>query len=272
MFGAIIGDIIGSVYEFSPIKTKVFPLFSRFSHPTDDSVMTVAVACACADTLCRDIDLFKRAAVLRMNEAGRLYPDAGYGGRFSAWLKSEVKKPYNSFGNGSAMRVSAVAWSALDLAQAELYAKLSAEVTHNHPEGIKGAQAAAAAVFLARAGKSKKEIKAYIEKNYYKLDFTLDGIRDKSFFDVTCQGSVPQALVCFLEADSFEDAVRNAVSLGGDADTQAAIAGAAAEAYFGIPEDIMQAGLSYLDDFLLSCCRRWFNAFFSGKASFPRLK
>lgn len=240
MLGAIIGDVVGSLYEFKSDKTKDFPLLAQGSRLTDNSIMTIAVGYACADSDLNNEKDFKSSVAWYMRRIGRQYPDAGYGGMFARWLMSDIMPPYNSFGNGSAMRVSPVAWVARSLEEAEKLAKWSAEVTHNHPEGIKGAQAIASAIFLAREGKSKSEIKEYIEKNYYSLDFTLDEIRPSYKFDVTCQGSVPQAIQCFLESTDFEDAIRNAISLGGDGDTQAAMAGAIAEAFYGIPENIKQ--------------------------------
>jgi type I restriction enzyme M protein len=212
--------------------------------------MTIAVGCACASSNCKNEWEFKRSVVEMMQELGRLYPDAGYGSMFFRWLQSSDPKPYNSYGNGSAMRVSPVAWAAETLEEAETLAQWSAEVTHDHPEGIKGAQAVAAAIFMARNGAEKEEIRAYIQENYYDLDFTLDEIRPGYRFDVTCQGSVPEAIVCFLEADGFEDAIRNAISLGGDGDTQAAMAGAIAEAYYGIPDDLQEEIFEYMDETL----------------------
>ena len=250
MLGAIIGDIVGSPYEFSSKKTKDFLLFQPSCRPTDDSVMTIAVGCACVSSNYKDEREFKRLLTELMQELGRIYPDAGYGGMFYRWLRSHSPKPYNSFGNGSAMRVSPVAWVAESLEEAETLAKWSAEITHSHPEGIKGAQAVAAAIFMARNGADQEEIRGYIQENYYDLSFTLDEIRPGYRFDVTCQGSVPQAIVCFLEAEDFEDAIRNAVSLGGDGDTQAAIAGSIAEAYFGIPEQLQEEAFQYIDDTL----------------------
>lgn len=250
MLGAIIGDIVGSPYEFESDKTKEFMLFSPHCRPTDDSIMTIAVGCACVEADCYDEDNFERTLVEKMRELGRMYRGAGYGGMFYRWLMSDHMQAYNSFGNGSAMRVSPTAYAVDTLEDVERLARWSAEVTHNHPEGVKGAQAVAAAIFLARTGSSKDEIKRYIEDKYYDLDFTLDDIREGYSFDVTCQGSVPQAIECFLEAEDYEDAIRNAVSLGGDADTQAAMAGAIAEAFFGIPDELQEEGLSYLDDTL----------------------
>lgn len=185
-----------------------------------------------------------------MRELGHQYPDAGYGGMFYRWVLGYLDEPYGSYGNGSAMRVSPVAWAVDTLEEVETLAKWSAEITHDHPEGIKGAQAVAAAIFLARTGADKEEIRNYIQENYYNLNFTLDEIRPRYRFDVTCQGSVPQAIVCFLEAEDFEDAIRNAVSLGGDCDTQAAMAGAIAEAYFGIPDDLQEEVFEYIDETL----------------------
>ncbi len=247
MIGAIIGDIVGSLYEFSSNKTKEFPLFQDGCRLTDDSYMTIAIGCACADANLDNERNFKTDVTYWMRRIGRLYPNVGYGGMFFRWLKSDIMPAYNSFGNGSAMRVSPVAWVAKTLEEAERLAAWSAEVTHNHHEGVKGAKAVAAAIFLARQGKSKEEIKVYIENNYYSLDFKLDDIRPTYEFDVTCQGSVPQAIQCFLESTDFEDAIRNAVSLGGDGDTQAAIAGAIAEAYYGIPNDIKDKVFEYFD-------------------------
>ena len=248
MLGAIIGDIVGSVFEFESDKTKDFELFTTKNRLTDDSMMTIAVGCGCAKADLSDEDDFKSWIIYYMRKIGRDFPSAGYGYHFFRWIKSDFMGAYNSFGNGSAMRVSPVAWAANSLEEVEKLAKWSAEVTHNHPEGVKGAQAVAAAIYLARIGKTKSEIKEYIEQNYYVLDFTLDEIRPTYEFDVTCQGSVPQAIQCFLESTDFEDAVRNAISLGGDGDTQAAMAGAIAEAYYGIPDDIKEKIFDFFDN------------------------
>lgn len=248
MLGAIIGDVVGSVYEFDSDKTKNFPLFSSGCSPTDDSLMTMAVGITCVSADTRNESEFKRTICSMMREIGRQYPDAGYGGRFFDWLMSDTMGAYGSYGNGSAMRVSPVAYAGSSLEEVERLAKWSAEVTHDHPEGIKGAQAVAAAIFLAKEGKSKDEIRSYIEEKYYDLDFTLDEIRPSYRFDVTCMGSVPQAIECFLEADDFEDAIRNAISLGGDGDTIAAMTGAIAEAYFDIPDEIQEEVMEYMDD------------------------
>lgn len=232
MYGAIIGDIVGSVYEWDRIKTKVFPLFSPKSTFTDDSVMTVAVARALLRSRREGLPV-RDAVTQEMQSFGRRYPDRGYGGRFGRWLWSDDPKPYGSYGNGSAMRVSPCALIARSLEEALELAAASAEATHNHPEGVKGAQAVAAAVFLARAGADKAEIRKHLRDHYYPLDRTLDEIRPGCRFDETCQGSVPEALTAFLESEDYEDAIRNAVSLGADSDTQAAIAGSIAWAYYG---------------------------------------
>ena len=233
MRGAIAGDVIGSRFEHFPFKYKEFPLFSRISRPTDDTVMTVAVA----EALLGDGNY--RAAFRRW---GHRYPRAGYGGSFRKWLAlpDEEAAPYGSFGNGSAMRVSPVAWLRNTVDDVLVEAERTALPTHNHPEGIKGAQAVALAVFLARTGAGKAELRTEIEGRFgYDLSRRLDDLRPTYRFDVTCQGSVPEALIAFLESTDWEDAVRNAVSLGGDADTQACMAGAVAEAFYGgVPAEI----------------------------------
>lgn len=231
MMGAIAGDIVGSVYEHHPIKTKDFPLFQPRSRFTDDSVLTVAVA----DALLGGRSY--RDAVLAW---GRRYPDAGYGSAFIRWLQADEPMPYQSWGNGSAMRAGPVGWAFDDEDEVLRQAKLSAEITHDHREGIKGAQATALAVYLARTGADKATIRARIGAEFgYDLARTVESIRPAYRFDVSCQGTVPEALIAFLDADSYEDAVRNAVSLGGDADTLACIAGAIAEAFYGgVPDPI----------------------------------
>lgn len=251
MFGAIIGDIIGSPYEFGSGKTKHFPLFLPECRPTDDSVMTIAVGCACVEANCHNEWEFKSTLAEKMRQLGRMYPDAGYGGMFYRWLMEEDAGAYGSYSNGSAMRVSPVAWAAESLEEALRLAKWSAEITHDHPQGIRGAQAVAAAIYLARTGSDQWQIQRYIEENFYDLDFALDAIRPGYGHDMTCEGSVPQAIRCFLEAEDYEDAVRNAVSLGGDGDTQAAIAGAIAEAFFGIPQVILEEAMEHVDDTLM---------------------
>ncbi len=253
MTGAILGDIIGSVYEHNNIKTKDFDFYTNHCMFTDDTVMTVAVAKALMnfeDVTTENVDEFKEYLIDTMHEIGRRYPDCGYGTMFYFWIIRKIREPYNSFGNGSAMRVSPVGWYAKKLEQAMLIAKATAEVTHNHPEGIKGAVVTAGAVFLARTGASMEEIKEFVSE-YYTIDFTVDEIRPTYKFDVTCQGTVPQAMQCFFESSDYEDAIRNAVSIGGDSDTLAAITGAVAHAFYGTDEDMKENAHYYLDDLLL---------------------
>jgi ADP-ribosylglycohydrolase len=241
MLGAIAGDVIGSVHEGAGTKTTDFPLFDEYCRFTDDTVLT----CAVAEKLLRGgdyVDLF--------HEYVREYPTAGYGGTFVRWVSAGKREPYNSWGNGSAMRVSPVGTICDTLEEVCAEARRSADVTHNHPEGVKGAQATAVAVFLARTGHDKPALKAHIETEYgYNLSERLDDIRAVYGFDVSCQGSVPQSIIAFLESTDFESAVRNAISLGGDADTMACIAGAIAEAYYGaVPNHIRLPVLERLDD------------------------
>ena len=239
MYGAILGDIIGSPYEFDMgDKTKNFPLFTEKSHFTDDTVMTLAIASAFLKIPTDATDeAIRREVITHLQAWGARYPHAGYGGMFRRWLRSSDPKPYGSYGNGSAMRVSSVAWLFDDLSIVRRMARLSAEVTHNHPEGIKGAVATASAIFLARTGHSKAEIKAYIERQFeYDLSRTCDDIRPGHFHVESCQETVPEAITAFLEGESFEDVIRTAISLGGDCDTLTAIAGSIAEAFYGIPE------------------------------------
>ncbi len=241
MLGAIAGDIIGSRFEHARIKSKEFELFNRQSVFTDDTVLTIAVA----DSLLHKIPYHKK-----FREYFHYYPVAGYGGRFRRWARSPKPAPYGSYGNGSAMRVSPIAWYYDSLADVLNEALHSAEMTHNHPEGIKGAQAVAAAIYLARKGSSKDEIKSYIEEQFsYDLSSNVDAIRKHYGFKISCQESVPQAIIAFLESVDFEDAVRNAVSLGGDSDTLACMAGGIAEAFYGgIPADIAEETLRRLDE------------------------
>jgi ADP-ribosylglycohydrolase len=225
MIGAIAGDIIGSVYETHPIKTTVFPLFAAHARFTDDTVLTVATAQAVLDRTPYD-QVYRALA--------RAYPQSGYGAAFSRWFQAAEAPPYNSWGNGAAMRVSPVAWAFDDEATVLREAARSAAVTHNHPEGIRGAQATALAIWMARRGRPVAGIRKTVARRCgYDLDRSLDAIRPHYRFEVACQRSVPEAIICFLEAADFESAVRNAVSLGGDSDTQASIAGAIAEAYYG---------------------------------------
>lgn len=224
MIGAIIGDIIGSVYEFNNILATDFELFSEDSDFTDDSVMSFATAYC----LMNNYDYAKA-----YKEFGRKYPNRGYGGKFAVWLNNDDLGPYNSFGNGSAMRVSPIGFAFKTLEETLNEAKKSAEVTHNHIEGIKGAQSVAAAIFLARNNSSKEEIKSYIENNFgYKLDRTINQVRFENQFDETCQGSVPESIICFLQSNDFEDAIRQSISIGGDSDTIACICGGIAEAFY----------------------------------------
>ena len=278
MLGAIVGDIVGSVYEWHNIKTKDFPLFRQDSRFTDDTVMTCAVADAVMKGGKREdfIDSMKRY--------GRMYPHAGYGGRFHAWLFSEDREPYGSYGNGSAMRVSPCAWvmdcgfcarTGLWPVNGRAMAQRSAEVTHNHPEGIRGALATADAIFLCRfyfggycveydapirrdPAECKRRVKAHIERQFgYDLSRTLDDIRPGYTFSATCQDTVPQAIIAFLESTDFEDAIRNAISIGGDSDTLAAMTGSIAEAAYGIPARIREEACSRLDEPLRDVLRRW---------------
>ncbi len=258
MLGAIIGDIAGSRFEWDPIKNKDFELMTHVGgcRPTDDSIMTIALAAAVLDCDGDYSDLSEKA-IKYMRSYGRKYPHAGYGGSFNAWLSSILPQPYNSFGNGSAMRVSSCAYVANTLDEALEICRAVTAVTHNHPEGIKGAEAVTAAIYLALHGGSILEIRDYINRHYYPMDFKLDSIRDSYSFDVTCQGSVPQAIMAFLESSDFEDAVRNAISLGGDADTQAAIAGSIAEAYYGIPAEMRKLAFTFLDEDMIGVVNRF---------------
>lgn len=277
MLGAIVGDIIGSVYEWHNIKTKEFPLFREDCHFTDDTVMT----CAIADAVMKGRN--RNDFIYSIKKYGKMYPNVGYGARFKEWIFSDNREPYNSYGNGAAMRVSPCGWLAncgytartgawsryLDIGG------LSAEVTHNHPQAIRGAMATTVAIFLSRYyfggycgdyGKPindnpeecKKRIRMEIEHLYgYDLSHTLDEIRPTYSFDATCQGTVPQAIIAFLESTNFEDAIRNAISIGGDSDTIAAITGSIAEAAYGIPEWIRLKAYSYLDEPIKDVLSRW---------------
>lgn len=258
IIGAITGDIIGSTREFSPIKSKDFELFEMGSAFTDDTIMTLAVAkWLCEDRTSKDV------LIKHVKYFGNRYPNAGYGGMFFNWLSQESPEPYGSWANGSAMRVSPCAWVAESLEEAQKLAELSAVITHDHPEGVKGALATSDAIYLARVGASKDEIRDHVEVRYgYDLNRTVDEIRPHYTFDVSCAGSVPESIICFLEGDDFEDTIRNAVSLGGDADTQAAIAGSIASAYWGIDKKIANRSLEYLDFFLLDVFKEFEEKFF----------
>lgn len=262
MYGAILGDIIGSPYEFDQgDKTKDFPLFSEYSSYTDDTVMTVAVAEAFLDAGPNDSDeQIKKRLVRYMQYYGERYPDTGYGCRFNIWVHSRNPEPYYSCGNGSAMRVSSVAWLFDNLDAVRKAARLSAEVTHNHPEGIKGAEATACAIFLARTGYTKDEIKEYIEILFdYDLSRTCDEIRPAYRHVETCQETVPEAITAFLEGESFEDVIRTAVSLGGDCDTLTAIAGSIAEGFYGVSDELKAKCRDYLPESLLQVLLRFEN-------------
>src|SRR5947199_3521054 len=245
MLGAIAGDVIGSVHEASCTKTKVFPLLTPQSRFRDDSVLTAAIA----DSL-----LHGRDYIDALHDWFHAYPDAGYGGTFWLWANSRRREPYKSWGNGSAMRVSPVAYVGTTLDEVLAEARRSAEVTHDHEEGIRGAQATAAAIFLARTGATKEQVRRHIEERFgYFLDETLNDLRPTYQFDASCQWSVPQSILAFLESTGYEDAVRNAISLGGDADTMACIAGAIAEAHYGgVPATITEPVLARLY-YLLRC-------------------
>lgn len=249
MFGAVIGDIVGSRFEFDRGgKTKEFELFTKEDSFTDDTVMTIGVA---EGLLNVDVDAdektIKDSLIKSMQKWGRRYPYAGYGARFIYWVHSDDPKPYNSWGNGSAMRVSAVGWLYPTLERTRQVARWSAEISHNHYEGIKGAECTAAVIYLARTGKTKEEIKDYVIKEFgYDLHESLDELRKRHKHVESCQDSLPKALVSFFEGNSYEDVVRNAISLGGDTDTLAAIAGAMAEGFYKIPEEIIYEGKKYL--------------------------
>lgn len=248
--GALTGDIVGSRFEWANCYSKEFELFTGACSPTDDSIMTLAVGEALCDYR-RGKGELSELAVAAMRKWGRRYPDAGYGGSFRRWLISENPRPYGSWGNGSAMRVSPCGWAAGTLEEAHEFSDAVTRVTHSHPEGMAGARVVAGCVYLARTGNSKDAIRQYIESTYRPIDFKLDEIRPTyappGVFHVSCQQSVPQALAAFLEAESFEDAIRGAISIGGDSDTIAAMAGSIASAYFGVPEEIYLKTLSYLD-------------------------
>lgn len=237
MLGSLVGDIIGSEYEFCNVKSTEFELFSDNSRFTDDSVMTLAVA----KWLTEDKAHTLQHLINCMQELGHRHPDAGYGGRFLGWLWEEDPQPYSSWGNGAGMRVSPVGLYAKTLDEALALAAITASVSHNHPEGVKGAQAIAASVFLAKEGKSKAEIKAYVEETFgYNLNRTIAEIRPDYYFDVSCQGSAPEAIIAFLEGNSFEEVIRLAISIGGDSDTIGAMAGAIAGCTYPIPEEITE--------------------------------
>lgn len=248
ILGAICGDIIGSTREFHPIKTKDFKLFEEESRFTDDTVMTLAIS----NWLIED-KTSEKVLINQLQYWGNKYPNSGYGGMFRRWLKEDNPEPYESWANGSAMRVSSCSWVANSLEESQKLAKMSSVVTHNHPEGIKGALATSDAIYLAKDGASKEKIKCHIESEYnYDLSRSVDEIKNNYSFDVSCAGSVPESIICFLEGDSYEDTIRNAISLGGDADTQAAISGSIASAYWKIPKNISFNSINRLSYDLLN--------------------
>ncbi len=253
MLGAIAGDIIGSIYESYPIKSKQFPLFGRSAGYTDDTVLTIAVANA----------ILKGSRYVKSIKSFGQRFTAGYGASFYRWLSSQSEEPYNSWGNGSAMRVSPVGFAFNTLDEVLIEAKRSAECTHNHPEGIKGAQATALSIYLARTGESKESIKNEISNRFhYDLNRTLDEIQPVYFFKVSCQESVPESIIAFLESEDVEDAIRNAIFLGGDADTMACIAGGIAEAYYKeIPDNIIEGVRQRLPDEFLRIIDRFYETY-----------
>lgn len=260
MIGAILGDMVGAPYEFDQgKKTKDFPMFTRWSQFTDDTVMTIAVADALLGLIPGETDdMIRDSLIDAMHRWGRKYPDAGYGGYFYQWLKTRSRKPYGSYGNGSAMRVSPAGWLYDDLESTRRIARLTADVTHNHPEGIKGAEATASAIFLARTGKCKEEIKDYITREFgYNLSRTCDEIRPSYHHVETCQETVPEAITAFLEGTDFEDVIRTAVSLGGDCDTLTCIAGGIAEAKYGIPATLEAQCKMRLPDDMMGVLERF---------------
>lgn len=284
MIGAIIGDIIGSRFEFNNHRSKDFELFTDDCQATDDSIMTIAVAKAIMETekikepsiggYEYDSDYYSLVESMTfkyMQEIGRKYPDCGYGGMFSRWVFSDDPQPYNSFGNGAAMRISPVGCAARTESEATRQSEAVTGVTHNHDKGIKGAEAVAVSIFMARRGFTKSEIRDKINRNYYPLGFTIDDIRDTYKFNETCQETVPQAIEAFLESISFEDAIRTAISLGGDSDTLAAITGSIAEAYYGVPEDIKDKAITYLDANLHAIYNEW-SKFIGSESTFNKFK
>ncbi|MGD9886481.1 MAG: ADP-ribosylglycohydrolase family protein [Bacilli bacterium] len=258
MLGAIIGDIVGSRFEWDNQKSKDFTFFTNNCFFTDDSVMSIAVGKALLD--CQgNYQKLPAKAIEQMRYFGNLYPDVGYGGSFYRWLLSSKPEPYGSFGNGSAMRIGPVGLVAKTEEEAIDFSEKVTSVTHNHPEGLKGAEAIACLMVLAKKKVSFAQMRQFVQTKYYPLNFTLDQIRDNYSFNATCQGSVPQAIVAFFESYSFEDAIRNAISIGGDSDTIAAITGNLAEAYYGIPEEIKTRALEYLDWELLQVVNEFYD-------------
>ena len=264
MIGAIIGDIIGSAYEFEGLKIKDFPLFNVLDRFTDDTVMTCAIAQSLLD--CNgDYTNLSGITIINMHEIGKhYYTTAGYGGMFIEWLLKGDTKPYNSFGNGSAMRIGAVPYFANSLEEVKELTKKVTEITHNHPEGLKGAEATAVAEWMALNGNTKEEIKKYIEENYYLLNYDEDDLFENYKFEGSCQETVPQCIFAFLISSSYEDAIRKVVSWGGDTDTMGAITGAIAGAFYGVPQNILEKGLEYLDPRMFSILSK-FNQYVESK-------
>ena len=276
LLGGIIGDIVGSRFEFTPIKNKDFELllkgknylskkqpykeFRETCRFTDDTVMTIAVANALLEAN-GNYDILQDLVIKNMKELGHKYPYAGYGARFNRWLTIPITEPYNSFGNGSAMRISPVPYFAKNIEEVKELSKLVTEVTHNHPEGIKGAEAVACCIWLALNDYSKFEIEDYVRENYYNLDFDYNELVKTYIHDESCQNSVPQSIFAFLISKDFEDCIRTAISMGGDADTMACIAGSIAEAYYGIPKELEIKGLEFLTDDLKSIVFKFQNKF-----------
>lgn len=259
MIGAIVGDIAGSRFELSEKKPVDFEVFTEECRFTDDSVMTLALAQAILDTN-KSSNFYKdfQASVIKsFKDLGRSYPDAGYGRGFKTWLESDETGGYNSMGNGSAMRISPIAYIAKNTEDLIELSRIASSVSHNHPQGIKGGEATAVAVYMAIHGSSKENIKTYIEDNYYSLDFNYQDLVENYKFDSTCQGTVPQAIYIFLISENFEDLIRKALSIGGDSDTIAAIAGSIGGAYYGVDSKIEDKALSYLDERLLAIYRRF---------------
>ncbi|HHX80148.1 MAG TPA: ADP-ribosylglycohydrolase [Acholeplasmataceae bacterium] len=270
MIGAIIGDTVGSRFEFRNHKNKDFELFTETCFVTDDSIMSLAVAKAIMETekikpsliegkeLNQDYyKLLEKMSIKYMQKIGRQYPACGFGGMFYYWIFSNNPRAYNSYGNGAAMRISPVGFIARTESEARNLSRTVTSITHNHEEGIKGAEATVVAILMARNNNTIAEIKERINQDYYSLNFTIDEIRPTYRFNETCQETVPQAIQAFLESVSFEDALRNAISLGGDSDTLTAITGAIAEAYYGIPEALKTKALTYLDDYLSEIYFAW---------------
>ena len=259
MIGAIIGDIVGSRFEFTNNKTKNFELFDIGCRPTDDSLMTIAVAASLMESA-NDPSLLTELATYYMQEIGTIYPDAGFGKKFREWLRSENPTPYGSYANGAAMRISPVGFINDDLDIALKTSDIITNLTHNHEDSIKAARAVTSIIVMSRSGASKEQIREHIINNYYPhLPSSIDEIRPTYKFDVSCKGSVPQAITAFLEGIDFEDTIRNAISLGGDSDTIAAIAGGMAEAFFGVPRELAIEATNYLDKDLLDIVDKYYD-------------